>query len=1030
MSRVFFGSLAFIILSATTYCASAAQLTSLRIVATLTGNTNPVCVRAIIKKSDGTYVTGEWGNSSWPAVTLRGKAVGPDTIITIPTGTTQITVGKGPDYLPQTLTTNLPNSIQTNVITFALQPQMYLYNKGWRAGDAHTHYFHGEGEILRSPQDCFVMAAAGGNNFLSMGEEHYGATTLTRQQMLDVWKPFEASECKMWLSVEEPKNQWGHHASILYEPWSVRSAIPYSWGVRDVHAQGGVSYPVHPERFYPLRSYNGTYFHYPLNNNFKNFPLEALTGHMLDAWSGVSDEAYNNTTLSAYRKLLSLGYKIPLLADSDFCFDRINNGPHALGFWMNYFLLEGNPLSRAAVCNAIRRGKAMCTTGPLVLFSIDNATSGDTLPADGTPHTVRIEASYRFNPWTLSGTNFAGTQPCRIAQIDLLRNGEVFTSWTPNTATALVQQVITETTNNSHYMVRVIGNEGVWMAGYASPIYFGNTVRPRQPPVFKSLVQGRLYDARTGNSLTGLVSCVRYGKSEWTIPTDAQGRFRATVPIDSDVVATDGNGRTFTQNVHKMESVYSFLSYLPDNFPDKAPSVDALSNLVSQVAWEFPMGHQLAASYIRTNLQSDGVMTNFSILTAPAPFPGKANTEIVMLLVDKTQVEPGDTINYAAIFRKSTGGTPSEELGITWAGWDATYPRMYTKYQTVFHQNKGTSGHVNLGNGFYLRGGSVIVPNWVTNYATTTAAIDMYVSVRSGAFLESAHMLIRRGPTQRQLTVSSTWDGFSATWGELGVGPCSFFRDGANFAVRYADYRSITVQFSLNGQLITVNPKGDTASVADADDAMFWENFYYDGQCEPQYRNVPFRDPIRTQPLQPDYSSVPIQNPSDTNAPTVALLEPLNGESVSNPVRFYYYVDDLAVSEADSATLLIDSTPLITQNAKGPIILNLNPGLHTWQVRATDKSGNISWSEIRTVNVSGSGATDIRPLLVSTLFTNPQQLQFSFASVSGKNYTMQFSTNLVDWSTLFATNAATNQVYYVDSSAKDSLRFYRVVLAP
>ena len=38
----------------------------------------------------------------------------------------------------------------------------------------------------------------------------------------------------------------------------------------------------------------------------------------------------------------------------------------------------------------------MSTTGPLVLFSIDSAMSGDTLPADGASRTVRIEASHTF----------------------------------------------------------------------------------------------------------------------------------------------------------------------------------------------------------------------------------------------------------------------------------------------------------------------------------------------------------------------------------------------------------------------------------------------------------------------------------------------------------------------------------------------------------------------------------------------------------------------------------------------------------
>ncbi|MGZ4986739.1 MAG: CehA/McbA family metallohydrolase, partial [Limisphaerales bacterium] len=838
-----------------------AATTYFKIAATQPGVSGLVCVRAIIKQSDGNYVAGEWGNSSWPSVTIRGKAINPTNVIAVPTGTTQITIGKGPDYLPQTITTNLSQANVTNTISVALQPQLDFYNRGWRAGDAHIHYYHGENEITHSPQEVFRMCAAGGMNFASLAEEHYGATTLTRQQMLDTWKVFDNSECKIWDGIEEPKNQWGHHVAILYDPWSIRSAIPYPWGVYNVHEQGGVSYPVHPDRFYPARLYNGQYAAFPLNNHFKDLPIEALAGHLLDAFSGVSDEPYKPINLTSYSKLLSMGYKIPLMCDSDFCFDRINNANKGLGLWMNYFQLEGNPLSRAALCNAVRKGRIMCTTGPMLSFSIDNAISGDTLPADGAQHTLRIEASYKFNPWTLASTTFDGTAPCQITTIDLLRNGQIIRTWNVNAATTLIQTPISESTNNVSYMVRCAGNESIWVAAYASPIYFENVPRPRQPPVFKSLVQGRIYDSKTGAALAGNVSCVRYGFTNWTINVGTSGLFRAYVPIDADLVATDATGRSFTQNIHKVESAYSFCHYLPDNYPDnKGPAVDAFSNLVQQLNYEFPIGLQLAASYVRTNLSGNMALTNVSILSAPTATSGKTTTEIVMLLVDKTQVQPGDTINYAAIFRQPNNVTPSEQLSIVWNGWDPTRPHINTKYQYSFGENSGTAG-TSIGSGFWMRAGSIVVPNWVTNDTTTTAAIDMFVRV-IGSVSESGHLLLRVGPTKRELLVSSTSDGWPATWGQLGIGPCNFYRDNAN--IRYADYRSMSIRVNFNGQNTTITPLTDTTHVADADNAIFYENFFYDGNCEPQYRNIPFRDAVRTQPSPPNFSSVPIQDPPDT----------------------------------------------------------------------------------------------------------------------------------------------------------------------
>src|SRR5437667_1372182 len=132
------------------------------------------------------------------------------------------------------------------------------------------------------------------------------------------------------------------------------------------------------------------------------------------------------------------------------------------------------------------------------------------------------------------------------------------------------------------------GNDSPWMAGYASPIYFDNAPRPRQPPVFKPLVQGRLYDSASGLSLTGTVSCVRYGNTEWSIPTDFQGLFRARVPIDAQLVAKDNLNRQFVQDILQYEPAYAFCHYLSDHFPtNMVDSLSAFQTLVQTIRWEF-----------------------------------------------------------------------------------------------------------------------------------------------------------------------------------------------------------------------------------------------------------------------------------------------------------------------------------------------------------------------------------------------------------------------------------------------------------
>jgi hypothetical protein len=943
----------------------------LQIRATLPGIATPVCVRAEILKSDGEYLEGEWLTSGYPFVELHGKAMAPDTSIEIPAGVTRITVGKGPDYIPQTIITNLT---QDTIIELELEPVFDLYGRGWRAADLHVHHIHGEAEIIRTPQEAWTICAAGGLNFVSLVQEHYGGGTMERQEIIDLLAPFRQSECQLVLGAEEPKNAWGHYASATPNPWSIRSAPPYGVGIRDVHEQGGVSVPVHPTRLFPGRYYDDpgsehrTWFLFPYHNFLKSYPLDALTGHLMDGWSGVSDEAHTHRVLPPYFQLLNSGYRIPLLADSDACLDRWNNGSKAPGFWMTYYYLGDEPVSRAAIAEAMRKGRVMSTTGPLVLFTIDDAIPGDTLPADGSPRTVRIDASYSFNPWTMKPTTFDGSAPCRLTQIDLFRNGQIIESWNPNAPTASVQTVIHETASNAWYMVRVVGNQGQWMAGYASPIYFGHT-QPRQPHVFKPLIQGRLYDAATGNALTGMVSCVRYGREEWTIPTDSQGRFQARIPIDAELIAQDSAGRTFMQNILRQESVYAFLHYLADNYSNTmADSISALSNLVHEMRWEFPLGYQGSPSYVRTALDADAILSDFAVVSAPAPTPDKTNAEIAMVLVDKTQVQHGDTVNFAVIFR-SPQNPPAELLVVEWRGHNPDRPSMFNKHSHSFGDFNNPATLVNLGDGFYLRAGAVVIPEWVVNAAPSTAAVMMRATVRPpGTVSEDARISLPLGPTRRELLVSTTWDGLPATWGEVGIGPGSFRRDSGFFEVRYADHREMIVDLALDGEPLRLAPQADTAHVADADDAVFDERFYYDGQCEPEFRNIPFRDGIRPQPPPTDFSDVPIADPPDTAPPSVVAIEPANGATVpSGKTFFYFLIDDAGLSGPGSATVFVNGEP-VTNSTISPVALSLSEGAHTWHVEGADLAGNTSFSATNAFTVA-SAPTNTNAL--SVMITSP-----------------------------------------------------------
>ena len=84
-----------------------------------------------------------------------------------------------------------------------------------------------------------------------------------------------------------------------------------------------------------------------------------------------------------------------------------------------YTLVEGG-FSLAAATRAAAQGRTFATTGPLLLVSVDGKAPGSSLPADGRPRNMHIEA------WS-SGAATGG-----LGRVEILRNGRLFQniSWT------------------------------------------------------------------------------------------------------------------------------------------------------------------------------------------------------------------------------------------------------------------------------------------------------------------------------------------------------------------------------------------------------------------------------------------------------------------------------------------------------------------------------------------------------------------------------------------------------------------------
>jgi hypothetical protein len=193
------------------------------------------------------------------------------------------------------------------------------------------------------------------------------------------------------------------------------------------------------------------------------------------------------------------------------------------------------PADHASLARAVREGRTMATTGPLLLFRIDDRNSGSTLPPDGRPHIVEIRAHQAHHNWSLATKAAASGTASGVAKVELIRNGVVVKSWEPKTPDADLRWSVSET-EPCWYAARVYGTDGRWQVALASPIYFaGRRVAPKREPLLTT-VRGRIYDFRTGDERAGDVE-VHRGDAVLA-RFKARGQFRLRMPLDAEIAVT------------------------------------------------------------------------------------------------------------------------------------------------------------------------------------------------------------------------------------------------------------------------------------------------------------------------------------------------------------------------------------------------------------------------------------------------------------------------------------------------------------
>ena len=967
-----------------------AEAGSLRItVSSAAAPTQPMPARVILQNLDtGLYErhfknelfeeNARFGYNSWPLFTLQGVHQPAQSLTyELTGGTYRVTAGRGMSWRPLSTDVVVPSNGLVEV-TLPLQRIVDTEAQGWWVGDAHVHVIHGGPGGVAVKDEAFQrFGEAVGLNWISLCQAHLGDSTTNWAGQKAFILPHSNATFRCWMGAERPKSYLGHLAMInpSQNPWLVPDDPPYYEASEVVRRLGGVTYPVHADRLFP--GGDTTLFKY--NNFYKEFVLDALLGPSFDAFSVISNSegGYNPRLLGWWYALLHQGGRVAAMGDSDFNFQDEAAGMAALGNWVSYVYLSNRTFNAENVALAVREGRTFSTTGPLLFFQIGEAKPGDVL-SPGT-YTATLDVYCAHHAWSL-GTNTLslGTPVAMgIKRVEIYRNGRLFKRWDNlNVPEAHLSWPVVETNADAFYTAHVQGTDGKWVGAAASPIYFRD--RPVRGTPRAVRYDGRIYDAFDGQPRPGIVQVSRFGDLIAEASAGTSGFFRLRAPLDADLAvrpfpADAGFSAPPRQRIINYEPVFAVLDAADRNalgdgatpeasLDSAAAAISNLAAIVSTVYWEFPLRYQFRNSYVAAALTSDLPFSAVSVLDGPPLLTTNARTA-AMLVLDKTQAQPGDVVNYAAIYRSEGVTTQVMASGVCYLklyAWNSERPSSYSTWvaSTPYEKNSGT---LDLGDGYHAYLGAITIPAYATNcYQGPGLLFDMYIRVNT-EYRSSLQLYMEVGPTRRELLVSTAWPGLPPNWPnhvQKGIGPCNLSMSSDAFAKPINDYRSLRVQLTSGTNVVEVCPVTNIAMHADADDAYFYDWAHYYGQAA--NRGMSIRDPVRTQPVIsfPDLPELVVDpfTAAFDGAPLVEPVAPADGALFSTGSAFRLECEYLTKSSTvTELRFQLDGPggPVVMTNRGMYVVAvsNLPPGTYSWQVQLVDSLGRTSTGATRTLTV-------------------------------------------------------------------------------
>jgi TolB protein len=304
---------------------------------------------------------------------------GGSSVVTLPVGTAQVEVSRGPEYRVESRTVQVTKTDQT--ILVRLGRLANLPARGWYSGDLHVHMNYG-GAYRNDPAHLAEQARAEDlhvvENLIVNKEGRIPDVGYFRGSP----DPVSTRTTLVLHGQEFHTSFWGHVGLLglkdhlllpgyaAYANTAASSLQPTNAAVLDqAHAQGGLGGYVHPFDTYPDPSDSTR----PLT---AEFPVDVALGKVdyYEALGFVDDPM---ATAKVWYRILNCGFALPAGAGTDAMANFASlRGPVGMN---RVFVRSGAPLEHRRWLAALKAGRSFVTNGPLLQFTINGQGLGDTV---------------------------------------------------------------------------------------------------------------------------------------------------------------------------------------------------------------------------------------------------------------------------------------------------------------------------------------------------------------------------------------------------------------------------------------------------------------------------------------------------------------------------------------------------------------------------------------------------------------------------------------------------------------------------